>query len=221
MMAVDGKRLSEADEVLDEVAIAKAMKARAATRREQALLAAAGEMVPDRRWAVLRVASHRDNDVDNLLSRCMIEHWLPLRKAQQPHHGGRKGQASAPIWMLAWPGYLFVKIADTADAWQGVMSVKHVNSVLGVGDKPFFFDDAKLMIFKAELATLKASDGKPETLFIEGETVVVTDGPFASFPGKVEKLGDGCHEGRARVEVMIFGRVVPVELDLAQIAKRV
>lgn len=221
MMRDDPKRLSDVDEVLNDAAVAKALKARRLTRRGQAMLAAAGQVEVERQWAIIGVARHRDNDVDNMLSRCMIEHWLPLRRESQPHHGGRKGRAPAPIWTLAWPGYLFVKIADTADAWHGIRSVKHVKSVLGVADNPFFFDDAKFMTFKAELATLKPSDGKPETLFIEGEMVTVIDGPFASFPGCIDKLGEGAHERRARVEVMIFGRVVPVELDLAQIEKRV
>lgn len=221
MMAHDPKQLSECDEVLNDAAIAKAMRARAETRRTQALLAAAGEMVPERRWAVITVDHRRDNDVDNLLSRAMIEHWLPLRKSTETIGGKRRGAPGQPVWMLAWQGYIFVKIADTAEAWQGIRSVKHVRSVLGSASSPIFFDDAKVLRLKAELATLKPSNGKPEVMVVEGDEVIVTDGPFTSFPGRVDGVGEGCNQGRARVEVMVFGRAVPVEIDLAQLAKRV
>jgi transcription termination/antitermination protein NusG len=222
MMRRDGRRLSEAEaggEVLGPDSVAKALKARRATRRAQALLAAAGEMVPERRWAILRVDARRENDVDNLLSRAMIEHWLPLRKADETAGGKRRGTPGTPVWTIAWPGYLFVKLPDTAEAWHGLMGVKHVRAVLGVGEEPFFMDDANFLKLKAELATLKPCAG-PETMFVEGERVMVSDGPFASFPGRVTEVArEGKAAGRARVEVMIFGRVVPVELDLAQIAK--
>ncbi|MGE0425293.1 MAG: transcription termination/antitermination protein NusG [Reyranellaceae bacterium] len=219
MMAVDVKRLSEGGEALSDEAVAKALKARAATRRQQALLAAAGEVEAERRWAIIKVEPRRENDVDNLLSRAMIEHWLPLRKADQTVGGKRRGAPGQPVWMIAWPGYMMVKIADTPEAWHGVAGVKHVKAVLGVGEKPFFFDDDKLLKIKAELATLRQVTG-PTFMFVDGERVLVTDGPFASFPGKVVSvIEDAPGVGRARVEVMIFGREVPVDLDLAQLAK--
>ncbi len=222
MMMDDPKQLSEASAIgPTDRQSAKLDAARAISRRQQALLAAAGEMVPDRRWAILHVDNRRDNDVDNQLSRAMIDHWLPLRKADETRGGKRRGAPGQPVWMLAWPGYVFIKIADTAAAWQGIMTIKHVKSVLGVSERPFFFGDDKFMRFKAELATLKVCTG-PETMYVEGEAVTVIDGPFASFPGKVADIAhSSAQEGRARVEVMIFGRAVPVELDLAQIAKRV
>jgi transcriptional antiterminator NusG len=49
--------------------------------------------------------------------------------------------------------------------------------------------------------------------------VKVIDGPFASYDGVVSEVGEGKRDGRALVEVMIFGRSVPVDLDLAQLAK--
>jgi transcription termination/antitermination protein NusG len=211
MMMADVKRLSEAERVDGLVQL---------SRRQQALLSGAAEDGQKRRWTILKVLHRRDNDVDNLLSRALIEHWLPLRKADENANGRRRSAAGTPVWVLAWPGYIFVKIPDTADAWHAIRAIKHVKSVLSVGERAFFFDDNKFMKLKAELATLKPSSG-PETMYVEGEPVLVNDGPFASFPATVESvIQDGAHQGRARVEVMIFGRAVPVELDLAQLSKR-
>jgi transcriptional antiterminator NusG len=204
MMAVNVKRLNEAERI---------------SRRGLALLEGAVEDGLRRRWAIIKVEHRRDNDVDNLLCRALIEHWLPLRKADQTEGGKRRGRPGTPVWLLAWPGYMFVKIADTAEAWHEIASVKHVRKVLGVGERTFFFDDNKFLKFKAELATLRTCDG-PETMYVEGDPVLVTDGPFASFPGKIVDIDQGAAKARARVEVMIFGRATPVELDLAQLAKR-
>lgn len=216
-MAIDRKRLNDANMIDLTRAEAESDRQRAISRRQQALLAAAG-MDGRKRWAILKVASRRENDVDKSLCAAFIDHWLPLRKADQPHHGGRKGVAAEPVYQLAWPGYMFVHVVDSDAAWAGLLGVKHVVAVLGVGERPFFVSDEKLLRIKAELATLKDAR-QAAKLFAKGQKVRVTDGPFASFPGVVAHVGNGRQEGRAQVEVMIFGRVTPVELQLAQLAK--
>ncbi|MBN9078532.1 MAG: hypothetical protein BGN87_00210 [Rhizobiales bacterium 65-79] len=220
MMAIDVKRLNEADAINLDRCYAASDRQIAANRRQQALLAAAGEDGIERRWAIIKVAPRRENDVDKSMSSALIEHWLPLRRADKTIGGRRRATEGEGVWILAWPGYLFVHVADTPAAWAGIASIKHVVSVLGVEGRPFFLTDKIMLKIKAELATLKEVPCNAGMMFRKGEHVRVASGPFASFPGAVTELGAGSHEGRAKVEVMIFGRVVPVELDLAQLAKR-
>ncbi|WCS27804.1 hypothetical protein LOK46_13570 [Methylobacterium sp. NMS14P] len=54
--------------------------------------------------------------------------------------------------------------------------------------------------------------------FSIGETVRVADGPFASFSGVVEEFD--ASRGMVKVEVSIFGRATPVELELRQIERQ-
>ncbi len=48
-----------------------------------------------------------------------------------------------------------------------------------------------------------------------GAMVRIVDGPFASFPGTIEAVDE--EKSRVRVAVAIFGRISPVDMELAQV----
>ena len=58
---------------------------------------------------------------------------------------------------------------------------------------------------------------KPKFTFEKGESVRITEGPFASFQGKVEEINED--KNTLKVMVTIFGRSTPVELSFLEVEK--
>jgi transcriptional antiterminator NusG len=118
-----------------------------------------------------------------------------------------------------FPGYVLMK-ADLNDAV--ISLVKNTPRVTGfLGEdkhtaKPMHISDKE-----AERILHQVQEGverpKPSVTFEIGEQVRVSDGPFASFNGFVQEVDE--ERARLKVEVSIFGRAVPVDLEFGQVEK--
>jgi len=116
-----------------------------------------------------------------------------------------------------FPGYILVQMEMTDDTWHLVKSTPKVTGFIGgTAMKP-------TPISEKEVATIlhQVQEGvekpRPKVLFEVGESVRVTEGPFADFNGNVEEVN--YEKSRLRVSVTIFGRATPVELEFGQVEK--
>jgi transcriptional antiterminator NusG len=114
-----------------------------------------------------------------------------------------------------FPGYVLVR-ANLSDAVFSL--IKNTPKVTGfLGDsRPVPITDAE-----ADRILHQVQEGverpKPSVTFEIGEQVRVSDGPFASFNGFVQEVDE--ERSRLKVEVSIFGRAVPVDLEFGQVEK--
>lgn len=172
------------------------------------------EMTPA--WFCLRVVSGRESAVEKLLIDADVE-VLVVRSG--PYKVVRRGRIRTVPARPVISGYVLVRCLNLHAAMAGLLHVDDVLDIVGGASSPYRIRDEEVTRFKA-----LADDGKYEHRapmkvgFMVGEEVRVTDGPFASFPGIVVSL-DQAGKFRVSVEVSIFGRSTPVELDIAQIEK--
>ncbi len=115
-----------------------------------------------------------------------------------------------------FPGYMLVSM-DLNDATWHVLH-ENMPRVIGfVGDDqnptPLPDEDAEKIIGRIQDGSEKP---RPKVIFEIGESVRVTDGPFANFQGVVDEVFP--EKGRVKVMVSIFGRETPVELEYIQVS---
>ncbi len=115
------------------------------------------------------------------------------------------------------PGYVLVKMQMTDAAFLLIKNTPKVTGFLGTDNKatPISEDEAMRILHHAKDSVERP--GRPTITFEIGEVVKVSDGPFASFSGKVEEVDE--ERTRLKVAVSIFGRETPVELEFGQVEK--
>jgi transcriptional antiterminator NusG len=115
------------------------------------------------------------------------------------------------------PGYVLVQMVLNERTFHAVKNTPKVTGFVGSNDsKPPPVPDADVRRLTNQM-TEGALKPKPRVVFEEGNTVRVTEGPFANFTGTVEDVRT--EKAKLRVTVSIFGRPTPVELDFAQVEK--
>lgn len=115
-----------------------------------------------------------------------------------------------------FPGYVLLKANLTDEAYHLVKETPKVTGFLGSQNKPVPVSQAEIDRILNQVQE-GIDSPKPTIMFDIGEQVRVMDGPFQSFTGTVEEVDE--ERARLKVEVSIFGRATPVELEYAQVEK--
>lgn len=124
--------------------------------------------------------------------------------------GGKRVEEEEKIY----PGYILVDMIVDDDSWFIVRNTPRVTGFVGSGVYPVPLSKKEIDEIFGRMDTSKIKH--KIDLSIE-ESVMITDGPFKDFEGKVNEIDE--ERGKVKVLVSMFGRETPVELDFLQVKK--
>jgi len=180
----------------------------------------------EKQWFVIHTLTGKENKVrDSLLRRIKLEEMgdlvgevtIPSEKVSEV----KKGKKST-ITRMFYPGYVLIQIALYQDngklnekSWYFVNDTPGVIGFIG-GSRPAPLrpNEVDSILYQIEDKKEKV---KPKVVFEPGETVKITDGPFLNFNGIIEEVDP--EKGKLKVQVSIFGRTAPVELEYWQVER--
>ncbi len=122
-----------------------------------------------------------------------------------------KNEKSKEVMKNIFPGYLFVEMIMTDEAWYVVRNTPGVTGFIGSsggGAKPFPVAQSEM---DAILRRIGQSDKKIEVEFKVGDNVKIVSGPFSGMEGKVESMNDQTQV--ATVLIILFGRETPTDIN--------
>lgn len=175
---------------------------------------------PDFKWYVAHVLSGYENRVtktlkERILNHSMAEQFADIIVPEETVVSNVNGK-KRNIKKKFFPGYVLVKMIMNEQTWHLVKDTDKITGFVG-GIKgkpqPITDEEASFMLGQAQGDFKKP---RSATSYSAGDSVKVIEGPFASFVGTVEAVNPN---GKLKVNVSIFGRPTPVELDDTQVEK--
>ncbi len=171
-------------------------------------------------WYIVQVHSGYENKVAEAIQETAVKKGLDelIEDVSVPTENvvevrrGKRVDAERKIF----PGYVLVRMDLTDETWSMIKNTAKVTDFLGARNKPMPISDAEARRIIEHVQEAQERP-KPSLIFEIGETVRVSDGPFASFTGTVEEIDED--RARLKVSVSIFGRATPVELEYTQVEK--
>jgi transcriptional antiterminator NusG len=187
----------------------------------------------DRRWYVVhtysgyedKVRTNLEQRIKSMDAEDLVFHVVVPSVEEIEIREGQRRTVPRKIF----PGYVLVQMiplneeeidedeqskAKSSKAWAVVRNSPGVTGFVGSGTAPTPLEKAEL---SSIMKQMRAEEPVIKVGFTAGQSVRVTDGPFADFVGTVEEIN--AEKGKVKVAVSIFGRETPVELDFLQVER--
>jgi transcriptional antiterminator NusG len=128
-----------------------------------------------------------------------------------------KGGKRQTVQQKKYPGYVYIRMDLTDESWSAVRNTPNVTGFVGLTNRPSPLRTSEVAGILAPVVEKKRVEAPKAQEYTVGESVTVTDGPFATLPATISEVNLDAQ--RLKVLVSIFGRETPVELEFNQVAK--
>ncbi len=169
----------------------------------------------EKRWYVVNTyAGHENRVKENLEKRVetmgIQDYLFRILVAEESEIEIKNGKQVEKMKNL-FPGYLFVEMIMTDDAWYVVRNTPGVTGFIGSsggGAKPFPVSPDEI---DSILRRMGQSDKKINVEFKVGDTVKILSGPFSGMVGRVDSMNNQTQV--ASVLILLFGRETPTDIN--------
>ena len=165
------------------------------------------------KWYVAHTYSGYENAVKTTIEKAVAHRGMqdmiqdiqiPMEKVTEITDSGAAKEVERKIF----PGYVLVKMVMTDDTWHLVRNVRGVTGFVGNANNP-------IPLTEDEVLSLGMEKREIVVRYNVGDHVRITDGSMESFTGVVEEIHP--EKNKVVVAVTMFGREIPVELELDQV----
>lgn len=176
---------------------------------------------PQKQWYVVNTYAGHENRVKENLERRVesmgiSDYLFRILVAEETEIEYKNGKPVEKSFNL-FPGYLFVEMIMTDEAWYVVRNTPGVTGFIGSsggGAKPFPVSPDEI---DAILRRMGMADRKVNVDFQIGDRVKILTGPFANLEGTVEAMDSDSQV--ATVLCILFGRETPTEISYNDLEK--
>lgn len=213
----------DSTEVIDEPTLEETVEAKEETKEETSkegefLDTSAIDTENTKRWYVVNTYSGHENRVkDNLEKRIdtmgIQEQLFRVLVAEEELYDDKKKIVKKNMF----PGYVFVEMIMTDDAWYVVRNTPGVTGFIGSsggGVKPFPVSPGEM---NSILRRMGQGGKNLEAGFEVGDKVRILSGPFSGTEGTVFSMNDQTQS--ANVLIFFVGRETPTEVDYKDLQK--
>ena len=167
------------------------------------------------KWYVVHTYSGYENKVkvdiektienNKQLAEKILEVRVPMEEVVEIRNGAKK-----TVSRKLFPGYVLVNMEMNDETWYVVRNTRGVTGFVGPGSKP-------VPLSEEEMRPLGIRKDEISIDFAEGDTIAVVAGVWKDTVGVVTKIDRS--KQTATINVELFGRETPVEIDFAEVRR--
>ena len=171
--------------------------------------------IQEAKWYVVHTYSGHENKVkatiENSVKNRGMEDYIkqvivPTEDVIETTKTGKEKVRQRKIY----PSYVLIQMIITDESWYIVRNTKGVTGFVGPGSKP-------VPLTAEEMATLGIKTERVNIDFAEGDMITVIGGVWTGTAGTIKRIDD--NRQTVTINVDMFGRETPVELNFSEVKK--